>query len=542
MSDRKTPDDRQPPADQTIPRDALRLAAIVDSSDDAIVSKNLDGIVLTWNRAAERIFGFTAEEMIGQSIRRLIPDDLQAEEDTVLAKLRRGERVEHYETIRQRKDGSRVPVSLTVSPLRTADGAVIGASKIARDISDRKRAEEERQRLLAIAQEASRLKDEFLATLSHELRTPLNAIIGYVRMMQSGLLPVDRRQHALNVVARNATSLSQIIEDVLDVSRIISGKLRLNVQEVQLPELVLEAIETVRPAADAKGVRLEPLVDRDAPPVTGDPERLHQIFWNLLSNAVKFTGRNGRIQVRVEQVDSHVEISVSDTGIGIPATFLPHVFDRFRQADAGITREHGGLGLGLAITRHLVELQGGRIAAASGGPGKGSTFCVQLPVRVIHSRARLAARQPSDDARLELVVPRLEGIRVLAVDDDEDALTLVREILESTGATVTTAASAQQALDTIALGPPDVLIADIGMPKMNGFDLIDRVRQSDESAVRGIRAAALTAYARSEDRTRALRSGFQMHLAKPIDPGELMAAVAALSGRAQRTHPARDEV
>ena len=373
-------------------RDALQLAAIVDSSDDAIVSKDLNSIVTSWNAAAEVMFGYSASEMRGQSIRRIIPQDRQQEEDEVLSRIRRGERVEHYETIRQRKDGTLIPVSLTVSPIRNPDGTVIGASKIARDISDRKRAEEERQRLLLIARDSSRLKDEFLGTLSHELRTPLNAIVGYLRMIQSGLLSGEKLARALDTAARNAASLTQIIEDVLDVSRIISGKVRLDLQPVELPAVIEQAIETVRPAADAKGIRLEPSLDPRAGPVSGDPERLRQILWNLLSNAVKFTPRGGRVQIRLERVNSHVEITVSDTGAGISAEFLPYVFDRFRQADAGIGREHGGLGLGLAISRHLVELQGGRIAGASDGPGKGSTFRVELPVRIVHGASSELAR------------------------------------------------------------------------------------------------------------------------------------------------------
>ena len=271
-------------------RDARHFAAIVDSSDDAIISKDLNGIVTSWNAAAERMFGFTAPEMVGQSIRRLIPADRQQEEDLVLSRIRRGERFEHYETVRHRKDGTLVPVSLTVSPILSQDGTVVGASKIARDISDRERAEQERQRLLTIAREASRLRDEFLATLSHELRTPLNAIVGYVRMMQSDLLTGEKRTRAMDTVARNVTSLTQIVEDVLDVSRIIAGKLRLDVQAVDLPPVIQNAVETVRPAADAKGVGLVTIVDPRAAPVSGDRERLQQILWNVLSNAVKFTG------------------------------------------------------------------------------------------------------------------------------------------------------------------------------------------------------------------------------------------------------------
>jgi CheY-like chemotaxis protein/nitrogen-specific signal transduction histidine kinase len=414
---------------------------------------------------------------------------------------------------------------------------VVGASKIARDVSERERAEKERQRLLTIARDASRLKDEFLATLSHELRTPLNAIAGYVRMMQADLLTGEKRTRAMDTVARNVTSLTQIVEDVLDVSRIISGKLRLDVQPVDLPPVVQNAVETVRPAADAKGVRLVTIVDPRAAPVSGDPERIQQILWNVLSNAVKFTERGGRVQLRLERVDSHVEITVTDTGVGIPAEFLPHVFDRFRQADAGINRARGGLGLGLAITRHLVELQGGRIFAASDGPGTGSTFRIDLPLRSANAGVPVEERvhPQTPHAEHHISVPQLQGIRILAVDDDHDALALVREILEATGADVVTADSVQQALDVLQGMTPDVLLADLGMPHMSGFDLIDRVRRSERPAIREIPAAALTAYARSEDRTRALRSGFQLHLAKPVDPGELMAAMAALAKRASAT-------
>ena len=524
-----------PENDNNIPahvqRDILRLAAIVDSSDDAIVSKDLNGIVITWNRAAERIFGYTADEMIGQSIRRIIPDHLQQEEDEVLARIRQGDRVDHYETIRQRKDGTLVPISLTVSPIRRTDGTIIGASKIARDITDAKRIQEERERLLYLAQEAGRLRDEFLATLSHELRTPLNAIVGYSRMLQAGLLEGDRSDRAMEAVVRNATALTQIVEDVLDISRIIKGKVRLNVQKIDLSEIVTEAVETVRPAADAKGVRLETIVDAAASPVAGDPDRMQQIMWNLLSNAVKFTGRGGTVQVRVGRIGSHVEIAVSDTGIGIAQEFLPHVFERFRQADGSISRERGGLGLGLSITRHLVELQGGRISVASEGSGKGSTFRIELPIMIVRtdesSRPREHAHPPKPHVRIEL--PDLSNIHVLAVDDDADALMLVTAILESAGAIVTTAESAPQVLDILQTTKPDVLVADLGLPRIDGFELLARIRHSPDPDIRDIPAAALTAYARSEDRTRALRNGFQIHLAKPIEPAELLAAISTIA-------------
>jgi PAS domain S-box-containing protein len=514
---------------QQLQRDASRLVAIVDSSDDAIVGKDLDGIVTSWNPAAEEMFGFSAAEMVGRSIRRLVPDDRQQEEDEVLARIRRGERVEHYETIRRRKDGSLIPVSLTVSPIRSLDGTVVGASKIARDITDRKRAEDERQRLLKLARDASSLKDEFLATLSHELRTPLNAIVGYVRMMQSGLVTGEKQTRALEIVGRNVTSLVQIVEDVLDVSRIVSGKLRLEMQAVELPAVVQAAVATVRPAADAKGVEFETIIDPFVETVSGDPERLQQIFWNLFSNAVKFTDRGGRVEVRIDRGNAQVVVTVRDTGVGIPSEFLPYVFDRFRQADAGITRSHGGLGLGLAITRHLVELQGGRIFAASEGLGKGATFRIELPVNARGSLAH--GRAPALPERAQIEVPQLQGVRILAVDDDRDALALIREILEATGATVVTADSALQALDVLERMTPDVLFADLGLPHMSGFDLIERVRKSERAELREMPAVAVTAYARSADRSRALRSGFQMHLAKPVDPGELMAATVALVNR-----------
>ena len=362
-------------------RDAFRLAAIVDSSDVAIVGKDIDGIISSWNGAAERMFGYSADEIIGKSVRVLIPEDRQNEEDQVLARIRSGHRVEHFETMRRRKDGSPVAVSLTISPILRPDGCVIGASKIARDITENRRADRERERLLEIARDASRLKDEFLATLSHELRTPLNGIVGYVRLLQMGALAADARSDAIEAVSRCVGSLTQIIEDLLDVSSIVSGKLRLELVPLDLAEVIRSAVETVRPAIDAKEIRLETALQSGLPPVAGDADRLRQVLWNVLSNAVKFTHRGGVIRVRLASSGPHAEISVIDTGAGIPLEFLPFVFDRFRQADAGVTRSTGGLGLGLAISRHLVELQGGRIFAESDGPGTGATFRIELPLR-----------------------------------------------------------------------------------------------------------------------------------------------------------------
>ena len=518
---------------ETAVRASRRLAAIVESSEDAIISKDLNAIVTSWNLAAERMFGYTSDEMIGQSIRTIIPADHQSEEDDVLARLRRGESVKHFETVRRRKDGSLVPVSLSISPIRAENGVVVGASKIARDVTERRQHEAERTRLLWMAQEASRLKDEFLATLSHELRTPLNAILGYARMLRSGIIGGDKRTRAIEVIERNATSLNQIVEDVLDVSRIISGKMRLNVQPVDLTEVVRAALDVVMPAADAKGIQIDPPLEGVAAPISGDSERLRQVVWNLLSNAVKFTNRGGTVRVRIAPRESFVELIVTDTGIGISSEFLPFVFDRFRQADSKMTREQGGLGLGLGIARQLVEMHGGTIRAASDGTGTGATFTVSLPM----TEAQASQRAPQPEARRgvregpRVAIPDLHGVRVLAVDDDRDALGMVREILEATGAQVSVANSGPAALEALPSARPDVIIADIGMPRMDGFELITLVRENADPAVRGVPAAALTAYARSEDRARALRSGFQMHLAKPIDPSELMFAVASLAGR-----------
>ena len=517
-----------------IHRDALQLAAIVESSDDAIVGKNLDSIITSWNAAAEKIFGYTAADVIGKSVRLIIPNDRQHEEDDVLRRIQSGQRIEHFETIRRKKDGTLLPVSLTISPIVDERGVVIGASKIARDISERIRADEEHRRLLEIARSANRLKDEFLATLSHELRTPLNAIVGYSRMLQSKMITDGEKQaKALATIVRNAASLTQIVEDVLDVSRIVSGKLRMNVQAVELSQIVREAAETSQPAANAKGIRLHVIADPKNTQVSGDPDRLRQVLWNLCSNAVKFSQRGGRVEVRLERVNSHVEVTVTDTGIGIEPAFLPHLFERFSQADAGASRLQGGLGLGLAISRHLVELHGGRISAHSEGLGRGSTFRIELPVRgvEVHSSEEPRAHEAAIGRPAPLRVPRLDGTRILVVDDDRDAQALSREILELTGATVITADSGQDALDKLVHGSADMLIADIGMPRMDGFELIARIRASEEAAVRDIPAAALTAFARSEDRIRAMRSGFEVHLSKPIEPDALLAAAATLARR-----------
>jgi PAS domain S-box-containing protein len=860
-------------------RASQRLAAIVESSGDAIVSKNLDGVVTSWNRAAERMYGYTAAEVIGRSITLVIPPDRLEEETLVLSRIRAGEPVE-METIRRARDGRMIPISLMVSPVKNEDGRIVGASKIARDITDRKQAEAERAELhgrltalvtasaslldspdtqsvltatisvaqgllvadgyalwatdpdqgtwrmvkcdgmseafagrvitsprgtatpfasawpvtdvlreplleaqrdwyrregiramlvcpmrfgvdragtlvfyyrapreftsvdletgqtlanlagaaiatadlhdqlrternaaeaargraafladatavlsrsldyektlaavarlavpeiadwcavdliddagelrrLAVAHadpdkieharmlqarypddpdrpdgvhhvvrtgqpamlesitpeliagrahdeehrrllselgptsylcvplvsargtlgaitflyaesgrhythrdldfaqelsaratlaienafayrritEANRVKDEFLATLSHELRTPLNAILGYAQMLHTGVLQGDRYTNAMTVLMRNAQALKQIIDDVLDVARITSGKLRLSVRPLDLAEVLGNAAATIQPAADAKGVTVALVADPDTGGILGDPDRLQQVIWNLLSNAVKFTHRGGRVSVRLRQVDRSVEIVVSDDGQGIDRAFLPHIFERFRQADGRFTREHAGLGLGLAIVRELIELHGGTIAAHSDGPGTGATFTVRFPPMTRPDAPATDAghaRPAVADARPTVFRDRLTAVRILAVDDDEDASGLLRVILESAGADVTVASSAERALELLETMHVDVLIADVGMPGMDGLELIRRIRQTLPAPANRLPAAALTAYARSEDRVTALASGFHLHIAKPVNPDELVAALAELVAR-----------
>ncbi|HSL21439.1 MAG TPA: ATP-binding protein [Vicinamibacterales bacterium] len=355
----------------TAERAALRLAAIVEYSDDAIVSKDLNGIIQTWNLSAERIFGYSAAEAVGRSITLIIPDDRLDEEAEVIRRIAAGQTVDHYETIRRRKDGGLVDISLTISPIRTLSGEIIGASKIARDITEQRRLREQ-------ADAASRMKDEFLATLSHELRTPLNAIVGWAHMLTRSDLPHETIIKAASAILRNATAQAQIMEDLLDMSRIVTGRMALAIEHVDLANVVRDALEVVRPAADPKGVAV--CLKADVPiPMKGDPIRLRQVVWNLLSNAVKFTPPEGRVDVTLH-VDGRMAIlEVADTGRGIPPAFLPHVFERFSQEESGTTRSSGGLGLGLAIVRHIVEAHGGTIEAASDGPDRGATFTVRLP-------------------------------------------------------------------------------------------------------------------------------------------------------------------
>ena len=514
----------------------LRLAAIVASSNDAIVGKTLEGIITNWNDGAQRIFGYTEAEVIGKPINILIPEDRQDEEPAIIERLKRGERVDHYQTVRVRKDGQKIDISLTISPIRNSLGQIIGASKIARDITEHKRLQEERERLLEQEQSAreqaemaNRVKDEFVATVSHELRTPLNAILGWSSMLLGGKLKGDDVRRGLETIERNARLQAQLIEDILDVSRSISGKLRLDIKPVELISVIRAAVDAVRPAAEAKDIQLQLLLDPAADHVQADAIRMQQIIWNLLANAIKFTPSGGFVQVRLDRIESRAQITVTDTGEGISAEFLPYIFNRFQQGDGTITRRHGGLGLGLAIARHLVEMHGGTIEAASEGLDKGSTFTVSIPLRLsgtLVSPTPISTASESDSnggGKLSL-----KGLRILAIDDEPDVRDMLQTLLEDCGADVLTAASAKEGLAALAAWNPHVLISDIGMPEEDGYSLIQKIRALSPEQGADVPAIALTGYVRVEERMRALEAGYQMFAPKPVETNELISIIGDL--------------
>jgi PAS domain S-box-containing protein len=513
---------------------AAYLAAIVESSDDAIISTDLRGTIRSWNLGAEKLYGYTEAETIGKQVSMLIPPQRQYDESRILESIRKGERISHYETVRRRKDGIDVDVSLTASPIQNRAGDVIGMSKTARDITWRKRAEEERDRLLAResearseAEEANRLKDEFLATISHELRSPLNAILGWARLLRDPGVREEQLERALEIVERNAQAQARLIEDLLDVSRIVSGKLSVHMRPVTLNSTAEGAIADLRMAAEAKGIGLR-LIEDEEIKLIGDSDRLQQVVWNLLSNAIKFTPEGGRIEVELKRAGERAELRISDTGRGISPEFLPYVFDRFRQATRTDARARAGLGLGLTIVRYIVEAHGGSVMADSAGVGLGATFICKFPLAGAVQEAVPAVER--QQAQLEISAePSLRGIKVLVVDDDEDARDVLKAALNSFGAEVTTVTGGAQALDALASEKVDVLVSDINMPGIDGYELIRRVRAMDPGQSGRIPAVALTAYARAEDRVHALQAGYQAHVPKPVEPAELEIVVATLT-------------
>jgi len=523
-----------------------------DLAAQGIIATDSELNVVEWNNWMELHTGKRATEVIGNNLLDLFPELTERRLDRqykwalegqvrVLSQALHGHLIA-MPAVSAEHGHAQMQQAVRISPL-SHEGRVIGTLTIIEDVTERVAREAEleaqieaRTRLLASeklargeAERANRLKDEFLATISHELRNPLNAIMGWAHMMRLGNLTPANTERAVETIYRNAKSQAQLVADLLDVSRIISGKLRLDVRTVDLIYIVNAAIDSIRPAAEAKGIRLQTMLDSAAGPISGDADRLQQIVWNLLTNAVKFTPKGGTIEVKVQRVHSHVEIVVSDSGVGISKEFLPHVFDRFRQADASTTRIHGGLGLGLSIVHQLVDLHGGSVSVHSEGEGKGATFTIMLPiVSVVNDK--------NENQGEEVItfdgLPSLAGLKVLVVDDEPDTRELIREVLKECGSEVITSHSAAEALEALEQHKPDILISDLGMPDEDGYSLISKIRALPAERGGQIPAAALTAYARAEDRMRVLRSGFQFHLPKPVDSAELVTVVASLAGRA----------
>jgi len=632
--------------------DLTFLASIVGSTDDAVIGMTLDGAIASWNKAAERIFGYPAKDVIGRQKSLLYPPERAAESSEILDTISTGHAVERYETVRVRRDGTRIDMSLTISPIRDKSDRIVGASIIARDITERKRAEEalrasedrfraivdnstafiylkdlqgryilmnrrglrtwgftldqvkgktdheiyakdiadayvqndrsmleagtaiqseepgvepdglhtyltvkfplrgadgepyaicgvstditelkrvdeQREQLLlseqaarAAAEETNRAKDEFLALASHELRTPLNAIVGWIEILLKSPSDEALYNRAFHVIRRNANIQARIIEDILDVSRIVAGKLQLDSRPLDIAGVIQAAIAAVLPMAEEKHIRLHESIQSGHDPVFGDSQRLQQVLWNLLSNAIKFTPVGGDVEIKLEQVGANAQITVKDTGEGIPQEFLPYIFDRFSQADTSTTRKHGGLGLGLAIVRHLVELHGGAIEAHNASDGLGSTFRVTLPCVVQVFPDTPLQNDTAADGK-----PRLDGLRVLVVDDDSDSREVLALEISFHGAQTKAAGTVREALELWEQWKPDVLVSDIGMPVEDGYDLIRRVSARAEEYVPAI---ALTGYTSSEDAARVLAAGYQLHLAKPVDPKQLIEAIAAV--------------
>jgi signal transduction histidine kinase len=516
-------------AEEEVRRAASFWQTTFDAISDGVALLDPEFRVVRGNRAFARLIGRGAGDMVGVSAADLLPgvSPAAAAPEAAAVDVRLGDRW----------------LEVSCDPVTGHAGGLEGAVLIVTDVTARREAESERTGLLERetaarleAEKANRLKDDFLATLSHELRTPLNAILGWATILKTQGADPGLADRAVTVIERNARSQKQLIEDILDVSRVVTGKLRLVVSTVDLRAVVESALESVRPSAEAKQIRLEVSCPPDFPPLEGDVDRLQQIVWNLLSNAVKFTPAGGRVSVRAAREEGGVRLEVEDTGAGVAEEFLPYLFERFRQADSSSTRRHGGLGLGLAIVRHLVELHGGTVQAASPGPDQGSTFTVRLPLvvpRVPAPPPRRPAVALADDPEAQADT-RLDGVAVLLVEDEPDTLDLVTTILRDRGAEVEAVASTREALEALSRRAPDVLLSDIGLPGEDGLALIRAVRELPESAGGRLPAIALTAYAREQDRMQALRAGFQAHVAKPIRPPELVKIVARVAASTVR--------
>ncbi|HBW31791.1 MAG TPA: hybrid sensor histidine kinase/response regulator, partial [Nostoc sp. UBA8866] len=532
-------------------QNALQLLNLhIDTTPLAVVQWDCHLCVTRWSSAAEKIFGWLAEEVIGKYIQDLhivYEEDMTAVAE-VSDRLLSGQEAQIIQYNRNyTKDGRVIYCEWYNSSITNEEGSVTSVLSLVLDVTERIQAEKalrqselmvteeraqalERERAARIELErASRMKDEFLAIVSHELRSPLNGILGWSRLLRTRKLSPEKIEQALESIERNAQAQTQLIEDLLDISRIIRGNIRLLVRPTKLIPVIQAALDTVRPIANTKSIQIISRLNFDIGLVSADPERLQQVIWNLLSNAVKFTPEGGRVEICLEQVETNVQIQVIDTGTGISPEFLPYVFDRFRQADATTTRNQGGLGLGLAIVRNLVELHNGKVSVASPGEGQGATFTVQLPLLATYSTLTpeepLIQRQTAWDTKVQI-----KGLKILAVDDEPDTREFLKTALEQYGAIVTTAASTREALKLLQLVKPDVLLSDIGMPNEDGYALIRQIRALSSEQGGNVPAAALTAYTRQSDRLQALTAGFQIHISKPIEPIQLLKIVATLAG------------
>jgi PAS domain S-box-containing protein len=503
---------------------ARLLASIVESSDDAIVSKSLDGVIKSWNAAAERLFGYSSEEAVGRHISLVIPPERIAEEDHIIASLKAGQRIDHFETERQRRDGQRISVSLTVSPIKDDAGNVIGASKIVRDVTERKRVEADLRRLAAHLSEADKRKDEFLATLAHELRNPLAPLCNMLEVLKRSQGDSETLERARNTMDRQLAQLVRLVDDLLDLNRITHNRLELRQSQVELSSVIEQAVEASRPLADSAGHELRVSLPDEQLYTYADPARLVQVFDNLLNNSCKYTNPGGEIWVTAERQGAEVVVTVKDTGSGIPPDKLDSIFDMFMQVDRSAARSQGGLGIGLTLVKRLVEMHGGSIEARSAGEGRGSEFAVRLPI--LAGSVKPSRPVPRSAAQLP------ENRRILIVDDNSDAAVSLAMLLQIAGNHTYTAHDGFEALEAVERYRPDVMLLDIGLPKLSGHEVCRRVRQRPDGSA--IVIIALTGWGQESDRRKSQDAGFDGHLVKPVDYGalvDLLNSVGSTAGR-----------
>ncbi|HKQ76212.1 MAG TPA: PAS domain S-box protein [Blastocatellia bacterium] len=544
ITERKQAEEALRNSEEQMRRQLAYIEAIYATAPVGMCFIDTDGRMLSMNERLAEIHGKTVEDQLGRTVREAMPQIADIVEPIYRRVIETGQPILNVELSPDITPGVVRHFIVSFSPIKNGDERVLGINVVVMEITQRKAIEEELEQLLRQekaareeAEAANRMKDEFLATISHELRTPLTSILGWARMLTGGSLTNLQARHAMDVIAQSAQSQTRLIEDILDTSRIITGNLKLDARPVAIEQVFHAAIDVIQPSAEAKGVGLNEVVDVPGGAVLGDASRLQQALWNLLSNAVKFTNEGGSIEARLRRAEGQIEITISDTGIGIEPQFLPYVFERFRQADSASTREYGGLGLGLAITRHIVEMHGGGVSASSPGKGQGATFKIRLPLisasRLPEMESPLApaAAPKAKEQRASENGHRLDGVRVLLVEDNPDTLDMLRFIFRERGAEVIAASSVDEALEALENWRPDALVSDIAMPDRDGYDLIQEIRSREPEQGGLIPAVAVTAYTRAEDRVRALAAGFQMHVAKPIDPDELIAVVASLTGQ-----------